>query len=157
MKEFFEKVAATIDYDKLSPEEIVDKRCIAKSLLGITDEENSDWIRNVPIIWKKEKELQPFLALVSLEEIEKIGLDVKQERDGLLITDITKETVKDNELLQQYFQQCQKCLETIDIGECAKRSERIAKIEKNSDELQQLWEEREELRPCIANELLREK
>lgn len=153
-KKIFEIVAATIDYDKLTPEEIVDKRSIAKSLLGITEEDNTQWIGNIPKVWKKETELQQFLALEILD-----GIDGLSNKENSVIRHEEKSSEKsviNDEQIKQYKIKCDECKKTIDFDVCGKNSKIVLdNINRSKKDVQQLWIEREDLRPCIANELLR--
>ncbi len=153
-KEFFEKVAVTIDYDKFTPEEIVDKRSIAKSLLGITENGNSDWIKNKTKIWKKEVELRQFLALEILDGMD--GLSKKEKSVIRQEEKSSEQSVIHDEQVKQYKIKCDECKKTIDFDVCGKNSKIILdNINRSRKDLQRLWREREDLRPCIANELLR--
>ncbi len=131
-KEFFEKVAATIEYGKLTPEEIVDRRSIAKNLLGITEEENTQWIENIPKVWEKEVELQQFLAKVILDEITKISLN--EEKKGC---ESTKEDFLTEDVLSSHLEKCKECMKTIDLDDCAERTEFVKKTIEIGDDA--LW------------------
>ncbi len=172
-KQIFEIVAATIDYAKLSPEEIVDKRSIAKSLLGITEEENTQWIENIPKVWKKETELQQFLALVILDEfkemeykqISSVGKqeptetvqDTSRLKKAIVVLtfDVKNITQEERELLITFAEKCSLCAKEITLAECDKRTTLAEEtVKKSPSEIKEIWESKPELRPCLAKELL---
>jgi hypothetical protein len=61
-----------------------------------------------------------------------------------------------DEQLERYRQLCQKCMKTVSFADCAKKVAVVEKAIVNGQKVvQELWGKQEDLRPCIANKLLK--
>ncbi len=127
LKRFLGEVAQTVDYS-LVPTEIIQ--------------------------YKDDNLFLPFLAEVVLEKLEL----VQEQRKNKGEPHSNNYSVEDKKLLEETHQQCIECMKTIAIAECAKKKALVEKTaNKGLEAIQELWVKDKQLRPCIANQLLKEK
>lgn len=154
LKRFLGEVAQTVDYS-LVPTEIIQYKDKAKELIKPEEhDENFEWV-DVIFQYKDDNIFLPFLAKVVLEKLQHIqeqGKNIKEE------SPTNTYPVEDKELLEETHQQCIECMKTIAIAECAKNKALVEKTSnKGLEAIQKLWTKDKQLRPCIANQLLKEK
>lgn len=99
-------------------------------------------MNNEPEVVSGEKE-----EIIEVKRLPKMDIKTKQNQQS---------TFHNNEILLSYQQHCIECMKTIDLDECIKKSKKVVEIiKKGKEEVQNLWNKRKDLRPCIANEILR--
>ncbi|MHA1811301.1 MAG: hypothetical protein ACTSYH_13380 [Candidatus Heimdallarchaeaceae archaeon] len=153
LKDQLDTLGNELNLDSLVPTKIIDYKRKAKELLNpeeseITIEPNDSWI-DVLIANMQDREFLPFLAKEALIRLEKEEKKEKMAKDSSLISD---------ELLEINQQKCNACMKNIEVNVCLEKTKIVEQaIQKSKKAVQKLWKDREDLRPCIANELLQKR
>ncbi|MHA1353614.1 MAG: hypothetical protein ACTSXA_04555 [Candidatus Heimdallarchaeota archaeon] len=154
LKTQLEMIAKRLDMASLTPNEIIEYKRKAKKLLNTKEVEETfepdySWI-DVFLANSHDKEIQPFLAKEALIRLEK---EMNKEVNDNL--EVTNEIIP-NKDLTAYHTKCLECTKTIKITDCLDKTAIVDKaIKKGKIAISKLWYDREDLRPCIANEILR--
>lgn len=154
LKVFLTEVAQKADLS-LVPIEIIRYKEKANELIRPEEyDENFEWV-DIIFQYKDDTEFLPFLAE---EVLQKLQLGEEQKIKSEEETHSNVSLIENNELLEKSHQKCKECMQTIPLAECAKKKALVEKTaNKGIEAMQKLWEKDKKLRPCIANQLLKEK
>ncbi|MBK5113326.1 MAG: hypothetical protein KGD59_02460 [Candidatus Heimdallarchaeota archaeon] len=154
LKVFLTEIAQKVDLS-LIPIEIIRYKEKAKELIKPDEyDEDFEWV-DIISEYRDDTEFLPFLAEVVIQKLQLVEEQkIKHEEE----THIEVSPIENKELLEKTHRKCKECMKTIPLAECAKKKALVEKTaNKGIEAMQKLWEKDKKLRPCIANQLLKEK
>jgi len=153
LREQLDTLAKTIDLDVMVPIKIIEYQRKAKNLLDHAENKkltgsNYSWV-DVFLEHTHDKEFLPFLAK------EVLRLEEEEQLEFVPAIEVSDEVIPKVQLLKEH-KKCLECTKTIKVTDCLEKTAVVDQAYKKGNlAIQKIWNDREDLRPCIANELLR--